>query len=89
MKRINYKIILIVWLAIGTAISGVFLINPPTYNSTYKKESIDWENPRRGFKVEYIPTKSKNTLPFKYSVLITLVGIILIGGIGYVTDKKK
>lgn len=77
----NYKKIFVLWVAIGMAISGYFFIFP-IYHTVY---SID------DFFVSGQPPSSysEKGQHFEVSILITMVGAVLIGGLGYVSDSKN
>lgn len=75
--------IFILWISLGIAVSGIFMIFPPQKTIYYQER----EFVRRG----NIVTKSHtyyDTSYFKVSLLITVVGGILIFGLGY-TSKNK
>jgi len=71
-KYLDYKLILVIWTALGVLLSGIFYISPP--------EEIYWYD---------IEKKTPIYEYFEYTVLITIVGIILIWGIGYLISKNK
>lgn len=67
--RKSFGIALVIWLAVGVAISGYCFIDPPkVWVSSNTKRGVD----------EY----------YQFSILITLVGAILIGGLGLVLGKR-
>jgi len=63
--KVNYKVLLVIWVAFGVAISGYRYIYPTSEGRIY----IDHQ---------------EHELP----ILITVVGAILIGGLGYILSKK-
>ena len=68
---------MVIWIAIGVAISGYYYINPKMYSKRVQTQMVG--------KYQTIKVKGKE---FETSVLITLVGTILIGGLGYTLRKK-
>lgn len=84
-KLLDYRILLIVWLSIGLSVSGFFYINPTTH--TYRESSLGWEVVEDVFGPTYTTTVSYKN--FQISSLVTVVGCLLIGGIGYITSKKS
>lgn len=81
MKRLlDYRILLIVWLAVGISFTGYFYINPTKRTSNYRPFRHSDEM------LKFIDISYKNV---QISGLVTLVGAILIGGIGYVLSKKS
>ena len=70
----NYKLILVLWCSVGISLSGYFYIFPKVINNTNF----------RGYKpLEFDYTNSKIFL------LVTIVGIVLIGGFGNLFANKK
>lgn len=76
MKKI-YQLILVLYLATGIAVSGYFYLYP--YKHRIQKET--------DFGIKYIKYEEGNE--FGVSVLATIVGSVLIGGIGIVMRKPK
>lgn len=114
MKKIDYKILFILWLATGIAVTSYFYISPPTETTRYRvinpkyerqvqeKKDIKSYNERYGdyFREEpdikitakkYITRSyfNRNYKLYKYLFVGTVVGLILIGGIGYRYDKRR
>ena len=75
MKKISYKVVLVIWLAIGISVSGYFNIYPN------KKKHTEFFGMDRGYYSVY----DQRDL----SILITLVGALLIGGLGYLSQKQN
>ncbi len=78
----NYKKLLVIWIAIGVFVAGIFLIFPktggrivPTNEREERWERIDGP-------------QYNNVTCFEFTLLVTVVGAILIGGLGY-TSKTK
>jgi hypothetical protein len=72
----NYKIIFVLWVATGIAVSGGFFIysrSHPVYTADYELTLAYYE-------------KEKH---FEVSCLITIVGAVLIGGLGYASNSKN
>ncbi len=82
MKKI-YKLILVLYLATGIAVSGYFYLYPNLYSTGKYIPSAS-----RGEYLRY-ELQYKEGKEFGVSVLVTLVGCVLIGGIGNVTKKHK
>jgi hypothetical protein len=81
MKKI-YKIILTLWISTGIGISGYFYIYPNTYR-IYPKSPIE------RFKEESFGIQYEIGKEFELYLLGTIVGTIMIGGIGYSIGKDK
>lgn len=76
MKNIiNYKSILVIWIAVGVGVSGYFYIYPVKHK-VYRSGSI-YERREEIFGAEYESGKESEV-----SLLITIVGSILIYGLG-------
>lgn len=79
----NYKLILIIWISVGILVGGYLLIEPIEH---YKER-----------KITIISDSVTRTTPRTYYdgnegsiiLLVTLVGGILIGGIGFLKNKKQ
>ncbi len=78
----NYKKLLVVWIAIGVFVSGIFLIFPKTGSRIIPETEIE-----RGMESIAGP-QYNNVTCFEFTLLVTVVGSILIGGLGY-TSKPK
>lgn len=76
MKK-TYQLMLVLYIAIGIAVSGYFYLYP--YKHRIEKET------EHG--VPYIKYEEGNE--FGVSVLTTIVGSVLFGGIGIVMRKPK
>jgi hypothetical protein len=76
MKKI-YQLILVFYLSIGISVSGYYFIYP-NYYKTGVRNFLEGR--------EYIYEKGNE---FGVSVLATIVGSVLIGGIGLVMRKPK
>jgi len=72
-KFLNYKFLFKVWLTIGILISGYYYLFQPM---------IEYEG-------EWGVGYRSNDNYYKVSLLITIVGLVLIGGIGYIRTKQK
>ena len=77
MKKVNYKVILVLWLALGIGYGGYKQLHPERVIVRDWGEKI---TPR----YDYGDSKV-----FKDIYLITLVGSILIGGLGYLLKRKN
>ncbi len=82
----NYKKLLVIWIACGILVSGCFYIFPvytstPIVASTYR-EKVEEEMNGPQYRIEY----GKH---FEVCVLITIVGAVLIGGLGYTSKAKE
>jgi len=76
----NWKIILTIWIVLGISVSGYFYIKPPqknVANLNYEEKVLHEHNYIIGNKDYY-----------KFSVLTTVVGSILIFGFGKYYKKK-
>lgn len=82
MKKLNYKSYLIIWIAIGILISGYFYIYPIQYRVHRTGSDYEYWEGRMG--PSYEDGKQD-----KIAILITLVGAILISGLGHTLSKKK
>ena len=78
MKKI-YQLILVLYLATGIAVSGYFYLYP-NYYKIKDKYQLFYGDPT------YHYEEGKE---FGVSVLATIVGSVLIGGIGFVMLKPK
>lgn len=78
----NYKKLLVVWIAIGVFVSGIFLIFPKTGSRIFP------ENEREKMREFDHGPQYNNVTCFEFTLLVTVVGSILIGGLGY-TSKPK
>lgn len=78
MKKI-YQLILVLYLATGIAVSGYFYLYP-YYHKVANKHKSWWDT--RTYRYE-------EGNEFGVSVLATIVGSVLIGGIGFVMRKPK
>ncbi len=74
MKKI-YQLILVLYLATGIAVSGYFYLYP-NYYGTYKADFYGGSR--------YVEEEGNE---FGVSVLVTIVGCVLIGGLGFVNKK--
>ncbi len=77
-----YKILLVIWLAIGTAVSGYFFIFPVKYRH-YPKSEMDYQ------REEYFGPQYNNGKEGEVSLLVTIVGTILIAGLGRTYNNSK
>jgi len=75
--QLNYKIVLVLWLALGIGFSGYYFIHPP------KGEF------RGGYVKGLFNEKISSEKYYQDYALATIVGTILIGGIGFLNSKKK
>ena len=82
MKTIKYKFILVIWLALGIAISGYFYIFPTRYRDL-PNSKMD-----RSYEEDFGP-QYKDGKESEVAILVTLVGIVVIGGLGQVLEKNK
>ncbi len=78
----NYKTLLVIWLALGTAVSGYFFIFPIKYRH-YPKSKMDHTFER------FHGPKYDNGKEGEVSVLVMVVGTILIAGLGRTFNKSK
>lgn len=78
----NYKTLLVIWLALGTAVSGYFFIFPIKYRH-YPKSKMDHTVEK------YNGPQYDNGKEGEVSVLVTVVGTILIAGLGRTLNKSK
>ena len=84
----DYRIILTIWIALGIGITGYFKIYPDVSSKRIK-------NPNRTNGVyefgepDYITQTTTSFKKYELSLLTTIVGGVLIGGIGFFTSKKK
>ncbi|MBU2905805.1 hypothetical protein KO529_13480 [Arenibacter algicola] len=81
---INYKQVLVIWLAIGILIGGYFLIEPEKEKIEIKEIKGDLLSPGVRGRIIYEDQKYGPKI-----LLVTLVGAILIGGLGYYSTKKS
>ncbi|MCM4171870.1 LPXTG cell wall anchor domain-containing protein [Arenibacter sp. TNZ] len=82
---LNYKKVLVIWLAIGILFGGYFLIEPVS-------EKIEEGHSRSGDLFSTSVSVRVRYEDKKYGpkiLLGTLVGAILIGGLGYFSSKKR
>ena len=84
MKKLNYKSFLIIWIATGILISGYFYIYPIQYRVHQTGSDYEYWERRLGPSYSYEDGKED-----KIAILITLVGAILISGLGHTLSKKK
>jgi hypothetical protein len=86
MKKV-YQLILVFYLAAGIAVSGYFYLYP----QYYKKINIVPASHKPGeYSFQSYTTYSyEEGNEFGVSVLATIVGSVLIGGIGFVMCKPK
>ena len=78
----NYKKLLVIWIAIGVFVAGIFLIFPKTGGRIVPNTQIEKA-------MERIDGPQYNNVTcFEFTLLVTVVGAILIGGLGY-TSKTK
>lgn len=82
MKKYNYKKLLIIWIAVGVAVSGYFYIYP------IKTRIIPHSDIERLHEENFGPSYS-NGKHSQLAILITLVGSILIGGLGYFNQQNS
>lgn len=92
MKKIDYRIVLIVWLAIGIASTSYFYISPPSEKVSYKDRLLsargyDFYDSRGGY--SWSTRTIYNEKIYKYSLVVTSIGILLIGGLGYLSQKQN
>lgn len=81
-KLYNYKILLVLWISLGVSVSGYFYIFPNRY-----EETSDFNSPgRRHYRAITYSRDGKEQQVF---TLITIVGAILIFGIGSNISSKK
>ena len=82
-KQLDYRILLTIWLALGISFTGYFYINPTkrTYTNYSELDEILGLEPSYSTSVSY---KNSQT-----SGLVTIVGGLLIGGIGYIKSNKE
>ncbi len=77
----NYKIILIIWIAVGILFGGYFLIEPmmvkievlSLYGGHYAPAKFEEVDLKLGQKI----------------LLIIFVGVILIGGLGFISSSNN
>lgn len=85
MKKINYKVLLLLWLALEISSIGYFHIYPDksgkSYGSFERIRRIQKGLSTGGVEISY----EKRDL----SILVTSVGALLIGGLGYLLQKQK
>ena len=101
LGQIDYKIVLVLWLAIGISFSGYYFIHPPYEtkvesfliaplrgpSDSYKRAR---PKPSRKVQIEGLFGSSVHYKDYYQDyTLITIVGAILIGGIGFLNSKKK
>ena len=72
----NWKIILTLWVALGVAVSGYFYIFPKT--KLVEIKPIRYINSNR----DYVGGDEFETKRFEVSILTTIVGSIIIFGVG-------
>jgi len=70
----NYKKIFVLWVAIGIAVSGFFFIY-------YRSHPV--------YHADYSIAYYEKETHFEVSCLITIVGAVLIGGLGYASNSKN
>lgn len=78
----NYKTLLVIWLALGTAVSGYFFIFPVKYRH-YPKSKMDYLSEK------YNGPQYNDGKECEVSLLVTIVGTILIAGIGRTYNNSK
>ncbi len=76
-----YRKLFVIWIAIGISVAGYFYICPVMYQVSPNSYTAKIEEITSGPKFE----KGKH---FEVAVLITLVGAVLIGGLGYTSNSK-
>lgn len=84
-KFLDYRILLILWICIGLSYSGYNYLFPPevlSKNPSYGDRFLGLESGDK-----YIYTSSGTY--YEAGLLITIIGIIFIGGLGYIISKKK
>lgn len=106
----DYRIIAIIWLAVGVAVTSYFYISPPSETIRYKVKNPMYESQVRykeSLKAydDFFITKSsdynitekkyinrsyydENLKLYKYSLVITVIGLLLICGIGYILNNN-
>ncbi len=77
-----YKTLLVIWLALGTAVSGYFFIFPLKYR-IYPKSKLDYT------KEKYLGPQYNDGKEGEVSLLVTIVGTILIVGLGRTYNNSK
>lgn len=77
-----YKKLLVIWIAIGLSVSGYFYIYPIEHR-VLAVSRMD-KSYEQSFGPRYEDGKH-----FEVSLLVTLVGSILIGGLGFATKSKE
>lgn len=119
-KRIDYRILLVIWAALSIAIIGYFHVVhdytkyesiyennetileeiTPVYEevvTVYEEDVPIYEESNISDEVYYSPenetltnkkSDSRNT-KLEISVVVSLMGFVIIGGLGYISDKKK
>lgn len=82
----NWKLILVLWIALGVAVSGYFYIFPTQIRTELELTPIERSVQAYTGQASYY--YDDNTNQFKVSVLITLVGSIIIFGVGKYVKKE-
>jgi len=82
----DYKIVLTIWIALGIACTGYFKINPDIpWKQFYHTLHPDGEPRLASARDRDNPDYTK----YETSLVITLVGIVLIGGLGFLHQKRN
>ena len=74
-NKFNYKAFLVIYLAVGIGVSGYFYIFPLKYR-IYDSSRVSL------LREEYLGPQYENGKEFEVSVLITVIGSVLIFGLG-------
>jgi len=86
----NYKKLLVIWIACGILVSGWFYLFPVLHterHSTVDYPDLDpFGSGKAVYGISEYRVKGKH---YQVSVLVTVVGAILIGGLGYTSKTKE
>ena len=84
---IKWKQIFVIWLSLGIAVSGYFYLYPIKVFDGYIYRS-EFDGKSSTVQVKTNMKKHKELPAMEISVLATVVGCVLIGGLGYLNEKK-